>query len=94
MLSCADRPVRFAEIGYTFRSRRHGDSKLDVNTAVEYLFLIIDKLTDCIIPTRFTAFALVGAAGVATHLALPQRPPARPPLALPRRADRRHLRSP
>ncbi len=68
MLSCADRPVRLAEIGYTFRNRRYGDSKLDVNTAVEYLFLIIDKLTDCIVPPRFTAFALVGAAGVATHL--------------------------
>ncbi len=77
MLSCSDqlgRPVRLAEVGYTFRARRHGDSKLDVNTAVEYLFLILDKLTvkltDRILPARFTAFALVGAAGVATHLAV------------------------
>jgi len=73
MLSSAERPVRFAEIGYTFRTRKHGQSKLDVNTAVEYLFLVIDKLTDKLtgrtLPVRFAAFALVGATGAATHLA-------------------------
>jgi dolichol-phosphate mannosyltransferase len=69
MLSSAERPVRFAEVGYTFRSRKHGQSKLDVNTAVEYLFLVIDKLTGGIIPIRFVAFSLVGAAGAATHVA-------------------------
>ncbi len=69
MLSCSQRPVRFAEIGYTFRERRHGESKLDVNTAIEYLILVIDKLTRGVLPVRFTAFALVGAVGLATHLA-------------------------
>ncbi len=69
MLACAERPVRMAEIGYTFRKRRHGESKLDVNTAVEYLVLIIDKLTGGLLPIRFTAFTLVGASGLATHLA-------------------------
>jgi len=69
MLASADRPVRLAEVGYTFRSRKNGESKLDVNTAVEYLFLVIDKLTSGLIPLRFVAFSLVGAAGVATHLA-------------------------
>ncbi|HEY4358951.1 MAG TPA: glycosyltransferase family 2 protein [Acidobacteriaceae bacterium] len=68
MLSSATRPVRFAEVGYTFRLRQHGESKLDVNTAVEYLFLVIDKLSGRIIPVRFAAFALVGATGAATHL--------------------------
>ncbi|SNS96818.1 dolichol-phosphate mannosyltransferase [Granulicella rosea] len=70
MLASSERPVRFAEVGYTFRSRKHGTSKLDVNTGVEYLFLIIDKLTGFLIPIRFAAFSLVGAAGAATHLAL------------------------
>jgi dolichol-phosphate mannosyltransferase len=69
MLSCAERPVRFAEVGYTFRKRKHGESKLDVNTAVEYLVLVIDKLTGGMLPIRFTAFTLVGAAGMVTHLA-------------------------
>jgi dolichol-phosphate mannosyltransferase len=67
MLASSPRPVRFAEVGYTFRTRQHGESKLDVNTAVEYLFLIIDKLTRGFIPVRFAAFSLVGLAGVATY---------------------------
>ena len=68
MLATSDRPVRLAEIGYTFRARKYGESKLDVNSAIEHLFLIIDKLTRRLIPIRFAAFSLVGAAGVATHL--------------------------
>ncbi len=68
MLSSAARPVRIAEVGYTFRYRRHGESKLDLNVAVEYLLLVIDKLTHGFIPIRVAAFALVGMAGIATHL--------------------------
>jgi dolichol-phosphate mannosyltransferase len=72
MLASSERPVRFAEVGYTFRNRKCGESKLDVNTAVEYLFLVLDKLTDKLtgraLPLRFAAFALVGATGFATHL--------------------------
>ena len=68
MLSSANRPVRLAEVGYTFQLRRRGESKLNANTAIEYLFLVIHKLTGGLIPTRFAAFSLVGAAGVATHL--------------------------
>lgn len=68
MLSSAERPVRLAELGYTFRLRRNGESKLDVNTAIEYLFLIIHKLTGGAVPARFVAFSLVGLAGIAVHL--------------------------
>jgi dolichol-phosphate mannosyltransferase len=72
MLASAGRPVRYAEVGYTFRLRRHGHSKLDVNTAIEYFLLIVEKLTDKLtgrtLPVRFAAFALVGTAGVATHM--------------------------
>jgi dolichol-phosphate mannosyltransferase len=69
MLASSERPVRVGEIGYCFRSRRYGDSKLDVNTAVEYLFLVINKMMGGVIPTRFAVFSLVGATGLATHLA-------------------------
>jgi dolichol-phosphate mannosyltransferase len=69
MLASSERLVRVGEIGYCFRNRKHGDSKLDVNTAVEYLFLVVNKLLGGIIPIRFALFSLVGATGVATHLA-------------------------
>jgi dolichol-phosphate mannosyltransferase len=68
MLAAAERPVQLAEVGYTFRKRRYGESKLDVNTAVEFLLLIVDRLTNCLIPVRLAAFSLVGAAGVFTHM--------------------------
>jgi dolichol-phosphate mannosyltransferase len=67
ILASSPRPVRFGEVGYTFNTRKYGESKLDVNTGVEYLFLVINKLTGGLIPTRFAVFSLVGAAGLATH---------------------------
>jgi len=69
ILASSAQLVRIGEIGYCFRNRRHGESKLDVNTAVEYVFLIVNKLMGGIIPIRFAVFALVGATGVAMHLA-------------------------
>ena len=69
MLASARRPIRMNEVGYTFRERRHGTSKLDAGIATDYILLVIDKLTGRFIPVRLAAFSLVGAAGVVTHLA-------------------------
>lgn len=69
MLATSRRPVRVCEVGYTFRNRQHGASKLDVSTAIEYLFLVLSKLTGGLIPIRFAMFSLVGALGVGTYLA-------------------------
>jgi len=70
MLASSPRPVRVAELGYEFRSRTRGESKLCVHTGVEYLLLVISKLTGGVVPVRFAAFALVGSIGVATHLTI------------------------
>ena len=69
LLASAERRVRVGEIGYRFRLRKYGESKLDLLTAVEYLFLIVNKLTGGVVPTRFAVFALIGATGVVVHLA-------------------------
>lgn len=58
------------EVPYRFRNRELGESKLDVNVQLEYIFLIIDKLVGNWIPTRFALFVLVGALGVIVHLAV------------------------
>jgi dolichol-phosphate mannosyltransferase len=68
MLASSERPVRIAEVGYRFRGRLHGESKLDLNSGIELLFLIVSKLTGDVIPSRFAVFALVGALGLVTHL--------------------------
>jgi dolichol-phosphate mannosyltransferase len=69
IFASSPRPVRFGEVGYCFRARQYGVSKLDINTAAEYLFLVVNKLLGTTIPSRFVIFSLVGAVGVATHLA-------------------------
>jgi dolichol-phosphate mannosyltransferase len=63
-------PLRFKEISYHFRARRAGESKLDSVTAWDYLMLLLDKLVGRWIPVRFLAFSIVGAFGLAVHLAV------------------------
>jgi len=69
ILASSPRPVRFGEVGYRFRNRERGDSKLDLNTGIEYLFLVVNKLMGGAVPLRFALFSLVGATGLATHFA-------------------------
>lgn len=68
ILASSQRPVRVAEIPYRFRKRERGESKLDVNVELEYLFLLIDKMIGNYVPTRFVLFVLVGSLGVVVHL--------------------------
>ena len=70
LLSSSRVPPRTGEVPFRFRSRELGESKLDVNVEIEYLFLIVDKLIGGWVPTRFVLFMLVGALGVVVHLAV------------------------
>jgi dolichol-phosphate mannosyltransferase len=70
LLSSSRRPVRLKELPYRFRMRLHGESKLDTNALIEYLFLVADKTVGRFIPVRFVMFGLAGFVGVAVHLAL------------------------
>jgi dolichol-phosphate mannosyltransferase len=68
MLASSERPIHVAEIPYLFRRRERGESKLDVNVELEYLFLLVDKMIGNYVPTRFVLFVLVGSLGVVVHL--------------------------
>lgn len=61
-------PFRFAELPYTFRSRLHGESKLDGLVVWEYLMLLLDKRLGHLIPARLALFLAVGASGLVVHL--------------------------
>ena len=63
-------PMRVAEVPYTFRTRQHGESKLDSLVLWEYLQLLLDKMIGHVIPVRFISFALVGGFGVVVHFAV------------------------
>jgi len=70
LFASAPRPLRVKELGYEFRSRQYGESKLDSMVMIEYVLLLIDKFLGGLIPPRFILFAAVGTLGVAVHLAL------------------------
>ena len=64
------RPLKVAEVGYTFGTRQHGESKLDEMVALEYLELLLDKAVGRFVPVKLIQFGAIGMLGVAVHLAL------------------------
>jgi dolichol-phosphate mannosyltransferase len=70
LVASARRPVRIGEIGYTFRPRLHGESKLDIVVSLEYLELIADKLVGDFIPVSYVIFGFAGSVGILASLAL------------------------
>jgi len=61
-------PPRIVELPYAFRERQSGTSKLDVRVVIEYLGLILARLTGNLIPARVLMFAMVGASGLLVQL--------------------------
>jgi dolichol-phosphate mannosyltransferase len=61
--------LRVKEIPYTFGSRLHGESKLDSMVALDFLGLLLAKLTHDAVSLRFLLFAMVGSLGVLVHFA-------------------------
>ena len=53
LLSSSPSPPRLGEVPYHFRNRQQGESKLDINVELEYLYLLVDKVIGKWVPTRF-----------------------------------------
>jgi len=62
------RPLRVREFAYEFRTRQHGESKLDIVVAFEYLYLLADKIFGRIVPVRFVLYVLAGLSGLVLHV--------------------------
>jgi dolichol-phosphate mannosyltransferase len=69
LFASSPQPLAFKELPYRFRSRLHGESKLDSLVAWEYILLLLDKLIGHIVPVRFALFAIIGSLGLVVHLA-------------------------
>ena len=63
-------PFRIAEVPYTFRARHAGESKMSSIIVVQFLGLLMSKLSRGLLPSSFLLFSLVGASGVFVHLAM------------------------
>jgi dolichol-phosphate mannosyltransferase len=61
--------LRIAELPFVFGERQHGESKLDTRVALDFIALIIAKLTNDAVSFRFLLFCLVGLTGIAIHMA-------------------------
>ena len=70
LMTTSPRPLRFAELPYTFRTRTEGESKLDHVVALEYLIALYDRMFGRIVPVRFAMFSVIGLLGVAVHMAV------------------------
>jgi len=68
MVASSTRRVRLGEVGYRFRDRHHGESKLGTTVIVEYLLMIAKKLSSKLLFIRPLAFACVGTTGAILQL--------------------------
>jgi dolichol-phosphate mannosyltransferase len=69
IVATAQGELRVQEIPYSFGSRLHGESKLDSMVALDFLGLVLAKLTHDVVSLRFLLFAMVGSIGVFVHFA-------------------------
>jgi dolichol-phosphate mannosyltransferase len=70
LVASSPRPLKLAEVGYTFGTRQSGESKLDEMVALEYIELLLDKTIGRFIPVKLVQFGAIGMLGVGVHLAL------------------------
>ncbi|MCP5142729.1 MAG: glycosyltransferase family 2 protein [Gammaproteobacteria bacterium] len=70
IFASAERPLRFKELPFTFRTRQAGESKLDSTVAWEYVMMLLDKTVGRYVPVRFISFSLIGGLGVFVHMAV------------------------
>ena len=57
------------EVPYTFRPRNAGESKMSSIIVVQFLGLVLSKLTAGLLPPTFLLFAFVGGLGVLVNMA-------------------------
>ena len=70
LLASSREPARIGEVGFRFRNRMHGESKLDILVGLEYLQLLLHKLTNGMIPVSYLLFGLMGSVGVVCNFLL------------------------
>jgi dolichol-phosphate mannosyltransferase len=70
VIATARGELRTIEVPYTFGSRQHGESKLDSMVALDFLGLVLAKLTNDAVSLRFLLFAMVGSIGLFVHFGM------------------------
>jgi dolichol-phosphate mannosyltransferase len=66
----AGKSLRIAEQPYSFGERFEGESKFNAQIGLEFLGLLLAKMTGDLVDPRFIFFATVGTIGLIVHLAV------------------------
>ena len=61
--------LRVKELPLVFRERLYGESKLDARIVLDFVALVVSKLSNDAISFRFVLFCLVGLTGIVIHMA-------------------------
>jgi dolichol-phosphate mannosyltransferase len=69
-IATASEGLRVAEQPYSFGVRTEGESKFNLQIGLEFLGLVLAKLSKGLVEPRFIFFAIVGATGIAVNLAV------------------------
>lgn len=70
IVTSSPEPLRTQEMSFAFSSRRHGESKLNLSVTLDYIGLLLSKLTQGRVSIRFWSFCCVGSLGLLLHLSL------------------------
>jgi dolichol-phosphate mannosyltransferase len=62
------RRLEVTEISGAFGKRLHGESKLDNRVALDFVALVVSRLSRNLVPQRFLMFCAVGFTGIFVHL--------------------------
>ena len=68
IVATAGGKLRIVEVPFSFGARQHGESKLDSMVVLDFLGLVLAKMTGDLVSLRFLLFALVGGLGLGVHL--------------------------
>lgn len=61
---------RLAEVGYVFRERQHGHTKLTSSVIGSFVVALVDLFFGRVVSASFTAYAIVGVIGVAVRFSV------------------------
>lgn len=64
-----DRVLKIGEVPYRFRARHAGESKMNPLIVIQFLGLLLSKLSRGLLPTSFLLFSMVGGSGIFVHMA-------------------------
>jgi dolichol-phosphate mannosyltransferase len=62
--------LRVSEVGYTFRNRLHGETKMSPSVIRSYLLAVVELRLGRQVKGQFVLYSLVGASGVLVNLAV------------------------